>query len=70
MEQANDWGREIVELMEKFRSHYVNKYSEYSGLDLNFDVLFCMKTGLSWDCFVELNNLALKRKNVEKEERK
>lgn len=69
MKQANDWKGEIVELMEKFRSHYINEYSEYSGLDLNFDTLFCMKTGLSWDCFEELNNLAIKR-NIEKEEKK
>ena len=61
MKQANDWGGEIVELIEKFRSQYINEYSEYSVLDLNFDTLFCMKTGLSWDCFEELNNLAIKR---------
>lgn len=67
MKQANDWEGELVDLIEKFRSHYVNEYSEYSGLDLNFDTLFCMKTGLSRDCFVELNNLAIKkRKEIKK----
>lgn len=69
MRQANDWKGEIAELMEKFRSHYVNEYSEYSGLDLSLDTLFCMKTGLSKNCFVELNNLAIKRGIEEKEKR-
>lgn len=64
-----NWDEEITELIEKFRSHYVNEYSEYVGMDLNFDTLFCMKTGLSRNCFEELNNLSIKR-NIVKEEEK
>jgi hypothetical protein len=42
---------------EELRDEFINN-PEYRGLDLNFESVFMMKTGLSLQTFNELNNLS------------